>query len=265
MNFWEELEDCKYSENELLVDHLVEVVKDEGINSLEELKKYEQRYFVESNMSRLDFINWYENSFAYMPELESLGEEAKIKINALREELKNANDTNIKIKNIILICTMMEREFCFLVEAYNLIVNGDVAEQVEEVSVIEPVKKSIVLCGSISAKDDMLRVSEILKTYGIHAILPEEVENGEVKAIASRANMDRVVNPENHNILIINSPKNGIPNYIGANVLAEVALGFYHKKNVFLLNGIYEPFKDELIGWGVTCLNGNLANIVNLI
>ena len=40
MNLWEELEDCKFEDNEYLVDHLIEVVKDEEINSLEELKKY---------------------------------------------------------------------------------------------------------------------------------------------------------------------------------------------------------------------------------
>ena len=39
--------DDKYEDNEYLVDHLIEVVKDEGINILEELQAYEDKYFLE--------------------------------------------------------------------------------------------------------------------------------------------------------------------------------------------------------------------------
>ena len=38
MNLLEELDACKFEDNEYLVEHLMEVVKDEGINTLDELK-----------------------------------------------------------------------------------------------------------------------------------------------------------------------------------------------------------------------------------
>ena len=57
---------------------------------------------------------------------------------------------------------------------------------------------------------------------------------------------------------ILNKRGYGIQNYIGPNSFAEIAFGFYFNKKVYLLNDIYEPYKDELIAWGVIPLNGNL-------
>lgn len=121
--------------------------------------------------------------------------------------------------------------------------------------------KNIVLCGSMKVKDKIIEKSQELEKMGYNVLLPIECMQGIDKIIASRAHMDRVVNPDNEIILIINEPKNGIDNYIGANSFAEIAFGFYFKKRVYLLNGIYEPYKDELIGWGVTPLKGDLSKI----
>ena len=38
-------------------------------------------------------------------------------------------------------------------------------------------------------------------------------------------------------------------------------MAFYFNKKVYLLNDIYEPYKDELEGWNVIPLNGNLNNM----
>ena len=51
-------------------------------------------------------------------------------------------------------------------------------------------------------------------------------------------------------------------NYIGPNSFAEIAFGFYFNKRVLLLNDIYEPYKDEIVGWNVKCLNGDLSKIL---
>ena len=72
MHFWEELEDCKFNDNEFLVDHLVEVVKDEGINSLEELRNYENKYFTESNMTKEEWVGWYQKSLEVIPEVDGV-------------------------------------------------------------------------------------------------------------------------------------------------------------------------------------------------
>jgi hypothetical protein len=120
---------------------------------------------------------------------------------------------------------------------------------------------NIVLCGSMKVKDKIIEIKDELESKGYNVLLPIECMQGIDKIIASRAHMDRVVNPDNEVILIVNETKNGIENYIGANSFAEIAFGFYFKKRVYLLNDIYEPYKDELLGWNVTPLKGNLDNI----
>ena len=289
MNLWEELDACKFEDNEYLVDHLIEVVKDEELNTFEELEKYQEDYFKESGMTKEDWIKWYEKSFDKIPDLENIyGEAAANKINALRKELTSTKDTNKKIENIIKICVILEKECCFLVEIYNLIMGGEVTEEVttEDVNklqetIVNPVddiirnqiteisdeevkidpNKNVVLCGSMKFKNEIVKISERLKGLGYNVLLPEECMRGEDKLIASRAHFNRIVDPNNGIILVVNATKNGIPNYIGPNTFAEIAFGFFHNKKVFLLNDIYHPYDDELLGWKVICLKGNLNKI----
>ena len=121
---------------------------------------------------------------------------------------------------------------------------------------------NIVLCGSMKIKDKIVEVGRSLENMGYNVLLPVECMQGLDKIIASRAHLDRIVNPENEIVLIVNDTKNGIENYIGPNSFAEIAFGFYFNKKVYLLNDIYEPYKDELVGWKVTPLKGNLNEIV---
>ena len=121
--------------------------------------------------------------------------------------------------------------------------------------------KNIVLCGSMKVKDKIVSIAKELEDLGYNVLLPVECMNGLDKIIASRAHMDRIVNPDNEIILIVNESKNGVDNYIGPNSFAEIAFGFYFKKRVYLLNDIYEPYKDELLGWEVVPLNKVLSKI----
>ncbi|MBQ7104745.1 MAG: hypothetical protein IJN90_02695 [Bacilli bacterium] len=121
---------------------------------------------------------------------------------------------------------------------------------------------NIVLCGSMKIKDKIVEVGRSLENMGYNVLLPVECMQGLDKIIASRAHLDRIVNPENEIVLIVNDTKNGIENYIGPNSFAEIAFGFYFNKKVYLLNDIYEPYKDELVGWKVIPLKGNLNKIV---
>lgn len=256
MHFWEELEDCKFNDNEFLVDHLVEVVKDEGINSLDELRNYENKYFTESNMTREEWVGWYQKSLEVIPEVDGVENDPTAdKIRELRNQIFSTSDIDLKIKNIIIVCALLEREFCFLVEAYNLVMDGKITSD------NQVIKKNIVLCGSMKVKDEIIRVANLLTNRGFNVLLPLECMRGEPKKIASRAHFDRIVNPNNEYVLIVNATKNGIENYIGPNSFAEIAFGFYNNKKVMLLNNVYEPYADEIVGWGVTCLYGNLDNI----
>lgn len=121
--------------------------------------------------------------------------------------------------------------------------------------------KNIVLCGSMKVKDKIVDLSQELEEMGYNVLLPVECMQGLDKVIASRAHFDRIADPKNDTVLIVNATKNGIDNYIGPNSFAEIAFGFYFKKNVYLLNDIYEPYKDEIIGWNITPLKGDLNKL----
>lgn len=121
--------------------------------------------------------------------------------------------------------------------------------------------RNIVLCGSMRVKDRIIEIANKLEAMGYNVLLPVECMQGVQKVIASRAHLNRVIDKDNEIILIVNETKNGIENYIGPNSFAEISFGFYYNKRVYLFNDIYEPYKDELIGWGVIPLRGKLENI----
>ena len=123
--------------------------------------------------------------------------------------------------------------------------------------------KNIVLCGSMKVKDKIIEIAKTLESKGYNVLLPIECMKGLEKSIASRSHLDRIINPQNKIILVVNDTKNGVENYIGANSFAEIAFGFYFNKQVYLLNDIYEPYKDELIGWNIITLKGDLDKLDN--
>lgn len=121
--------------------------------------------------------------------------------------------------------------------------------------------KNIVLCGSMKVKEKILEVASKLESMEYNVLLPVECMQGVEKIIASRAHLNRIIDESNEIILIVNETKNGIENYIGPNSFAEISFGFYYNKRVYLLNDIYEPYRDELVGWGITPLKGKLEDI----
>lgn len=121
--------------------------------------------------------------------------------------------------------------------------------------------KNIVLCGSMKVKDKILEVKDELERRDFNVLLPKECMEGLPKIIASRKHFERIIDKDNDYILIVNATKKGIENYIGPNSFAEIAFAFYFNKKIYLLNDIYEPYEDELVGWGVIPLKGDLDNI----
>ena len=84
---------------------------------------------------------------------------------------------------------------------------------------------------------------------------------GKPKEIASRSHFDRIKNDDTSAILVINEDKEELKNYIGPNSFAEIAFAFYFHKKKFLLQDIYEPYKDELEGWHVIHLYNDIESI----
>lgn len=121
--------------------------------------------------------------------------------------------------------------------------------------------KNIVLSGSMKVKEEIIKIAEILESQGFHVLLPKECMEGKPKVEASKAHFDRIVDKKNEILLVVNAPKDNIQNYIGANTFAEIAFGFYFNKKVYLLYDLYEPYQDELKGWNVIPLKGDIKKI----
>ena len=127
----------------------------------------------------------------------------------------------------------------------------------------------IVICGSMSAIEKMKSVAAQLEDMGFSPILPKEEDwSGvpeskihEFKRILSMGHFAEVAHEDTRAIVVINEPKNGVADYIGANTFAEIALAFYFGKKIFLLNNIYDKLADELLAWGAIPLFGDVRDV----
>lgn len=121
--------------------------------------------------------------------------------------------------------------------------------------------KRIVLCGSMKLKEKIFEIEKILKNKGYEVVTPKEFKVEMAKGDATKLHFDEITNEKTNIVLAVNVTKNGIENYIGPNTFAEIAMAFYFNKKIYLLNDIYEPYRDELEGWNVIPLKGNLDNL----
>lgn len=64
-------------------------------------------------------------------------------------------------------------------------------------------------------------------------------------------------------ILIVNSEKNGVKNYIGGNVLIEMGQAYVNDKKIFFLHDVPDksPYLDEIIAMDPIPLKGDLKNL----
>ena len=62
-------------------------------------------------------------------------------------------------------------------------------------------------------------------------------------------------------ILVVNNEKHGVANYIGGNVLMEMAIALYLKKPIFLFNEVpnASPFLEEIVGMFPVLLHGDIS------
>jgi len=134
-------------------------------------------------------------------------------------------------------------------------------------------KKRIVVCGSMSFYTDMMTQARILRDAGIDVVVPitespyhDSISDASFQIFKRKASMRHIRkirdNEKTFGILVMNIDKHGIPNYIGPNTFAEIAVAITHYKKVYLFQGIPAFYRDELIAWEVKCLNGDLERII---
>lgn len=139
-------------------------------------------------------------------------------------------------------------------------------------------KPIITICSSANFYRQAVEIQDRLTRQGLEVIVPhvatkmKETGDYEVshyktwfadandyhkKAEYMRAHFDKVALADA--ILVVNFEKRGIQNYIGANVLMEMALAFYLKKKIFILNELPEKsaFEEEILGMQPIVLHGD--------
>jgi hypothetical protein len=140
----------------------------------------------------------------------------------------------------------------------------------------------LAICASASFYTEVIAFSYKLENLGINVILPmtaakmkaEGRENEEVKSDWSklpisyhgkaqliREHFDEIAKSDA--ILVTNYEKHRKANYIGPNVLMEMAIAFYLKKPIYVLNGLPKdsPLIDEILGLEPIFLNGDITLI----
>lgn len=134
------------------------------------------------------------------------------------------------------------------------------------------ISKRLMICGSMKFYNEMLACRNTLLRKEIEAIIPKDEGDlpGEMderafmqfKKRVSSAYLKKIRDSSTKAILVFNKEKNGIKNYIGANTFVEIAMAFAWNREIYILNDIYEPFRDELLAWECKCLKGNLDILI---
>ena len=143
-------------------------------------------------------------------------------------------------------------------------------------------KKTIVICSSASFYTQVVEIEKQLKNLGFKVKVPfianKMKKSGDFniekyktwfnnpndykrKAYLTKKHFNEV--EKGDIILILNNKKNGKEGYIGGAVLSEMAIAFYLKKPIYILNKIDESssFKEEIYGMFPKIINGDLLKI----
>jgi hypothetical protein len=131
--------------------------------------------------------------------------------------------------------------------------------------------RTVVICGSMKNMDLMTEIGKLIESTGLNVVTPVPDAPAEpwsvqsstaVKREASRRHMNYIRQSRTVAVLVVNVDRPGANNYVGPNSFAEIGVAFSDNRRIFLLQGMPECYADELIAWGVECLNGDLRRLV---
>lgn len=141
---------------------------------------------------------------------------------------------------------------------------------------------TITICSSANFYKQAVEIQAQLQTMGYSAIIPATAEKMKAsgdfdvshyktwfgdandyhkKTALMQGHFDEVTKGDA--VLVLNYEKHGVQDYIGGNVLMEMALAFYLQKPIFILGRIPKEsnFLEEIIGLNPVELKGDLAKL----
>ncbi|PIS15832.1 hypothetical protein COT62_01630 [Candidatus Roizmanbacteria bacterium CG09_land_8_20_14_0_10_41_9] len=135
----------------------------------------------------------------------------------------------------------------------------------------------IIICGSISASDEILEVKKTLEDKGHQVEIPEGIKRPEIRAKTEAAVSERAEIKTKYDlirgyyekmkmydaVLIVNPEKKGIKGYIGGNTLIEMAFAHVLNKKLYCLYPLPDmSYTSEMLAMQPVILNGDLNKIV---
>jgi nucleoside 2-deoxyribosyltransferase len=144
---------------------------------------------------------------------------------------------------------------------------------------------TIAICASFSFYEHVAQLEDELLKLGHQPLIPESAKamkaannfavdpfiqpaGGMDNSQKTKAMCEHFAEIERADaILVVNDEKHSQPNYIGPNVLMEMAVAFALHKPIYLLNDIpaKSPFLDEIHGLEPTALRGDLSLLQSLV
>lgn len=134
----------------------------------------------------------------------------------------------------------------------------------------------IIICGSIKAADEIIKVKNTLEGKGHIVEIPEGVKHEYMRSKDTDTSEERAETKIKYNlirgyyekmkeydvVLIVNPKLKGIEGYIGGNTLIEMAFGLILNKKIYCLYPIPEmSYTPEILAMQPIILNGDLSII----
>jgi nucleoside 2-deoxyribosyltransferase len=138
----------------------------------------------------------------------------------------------------------------------------------------------IIICGSLTAAKEILKVKRKLEEQGYQVEIPHGVKNLEVrKRIKNRKTIIDSEEAEeklkygvikkyyklikkSEAVLVVNPTKKGIKNYIGGNTFLEMGFAYVLEKKLYCLYSLPKmPYLAEMTAMKPIILNGDLSRI----
>ncbi len=131
----------------------------------------------------------------------------------------------------------------------------------------------VILCGSISKSDEILKVRDDLTQLGHEVEIPEGVKRPELRTQVNATHIERADTKIKHDLIrgyynkmkgydavvIVNAEKNGIDGYIGGNTFIEMAFAHILEKPLYCLYDLPNmPYLSEMLAMKPVILHGDL-------
>lgn len=134
----------------------------------------------------------------------------------------------------------------------------------------------IIICGSISSAEEMLRIKRRLEAMGHGVEIPEGVKRPEIRAKTEASTEEKAEIKEKYDlikeyferiklndvVLVVNPRKKGIAGYIGGNTFLEMGFAHVLGKKLYCLYPIPQlPYTSEILAMKPVVLNDDLTTL----